>query len=80
MMVEIKVFSTLRQHLPSSEERPEGDPWDIPEGETVAEVLDRLGIPGDQEMILLVNDLHVRKGRVLKEGDVVHIFPPLSGG
>jgi len=80
MIIEIKVFSTLRQHLSRSEERPEGDRWDIPEGETVAEVLDRLGLPGDQEMILLVNDLHARKGRVLEEGDVVHIFPSLSGG
>ena len=80
MMIEIKVFSILRQHLSSSEKRPEGDRWDMPEGETVKGALDRLGLPGDQEMILLVNGRHAREDSILEDGDVLFIFPPLSGG
>jgi molybdopterin converting factor small subunit len=80
VIIEIKAFSTLRQHLSSSDKRPEGNRWDIPEGETVKDVLDRLTLPGDQDMILLVNGLHARKDRVLEDGDVLYLFPPLSGG
>lgn len=80
MMVEIKVFSILRQQLASSKDPVQRERWDIPEGETVAGVLDRLGLSREQDMILLVNGLHAREGRVLEEGDVLYIFPPLSGG
>jgi molybdopterin converting factor small subunit len=80
VIIEIKVFSILRQHLSSSEKRPEGDKWDIPDGENVARVLERLGLPRDQDKILLVNGRHAREERVLDEGDVLYVFPPLSGG
>lgn len=80
MIIEIKVFSTLRQHVSSSEKRVKGDQWEIPEGVNVARVLDGLGLPRDQDKIILVNGLHAREDRVLREGDVLYIFPPLSGG
>jgi molybdopterin converting factor small subunit len=80
VIIEIKVFSILRQHLSSSEKRLEGDKWDVSEGQNVAGVLDLLGLPRDQDKILLVNGVHAREGRVLEEGDVLYIFPPLSGG
>jgi len=80
VIVEIKVFSTLRDHVSSPEKRPEGDRWDIPEGESVAGVLKRLGLPRDQDKILLVNGRHAREEKVLEEGDVLYIFPPVSGG
>lgn len=80
MIIEIKVFSTLRQYLSSSESRLDGDRWEIPEGETVGGVLDRLGLPEDQDKILMVNGLHARNDRVLKAGDVLWAFPSLTGG
>ena len=80
MIIEIKVFSTLRQHLSSSEKRLKGDQWEISEGVNVARVLDGLGLSRDQDKILLVNGLHAREDRVLEDGDVVHIFPTLFGG
>ena len=80
MIVEIKVFSTIRLHLSSPEKRLEGDKWEIPEGESVAGVLKRLGLPKGEDKILLVNGRHVREGKVLEDGDVLYIFPPLSGG
>jgi molybdopterin converting factor small subunit len=80
VIVEIKVFSTLRQHVSSPEKRLEGDKWDIPEGESVAGVLKRLGLPKGQDKILMVNGRHVQEGKMLEDGDVLYIFPSLSGG
>ena len=80
MIIEIKVFSILRQHLPPPEKRPEGDLWDIPEGVTVKGLLDRLGLPGDQDMILLVNGLHATEASALKPGDALGVFPMVAGG
>jgi hypothetical protein len=39
MSVEIKIFSSLRHHVSSSEKRLEGDKWDMPEGSTLNQVL-----------------------------------------
>ncbi|MBE9505004.1 MAG: MoaD/ThiS family protein [Proteobacteria bacterium] len=80
MLVEIKIFSSLRHYVLSSEKHLEGDKWDIPEGTTVSRALKMLNLPQKEVKILLINGRHGDKERVLKEGDVFHVFPPMMGG
>jgi molybdopterin converting factor small subunit len=80
MLVEIKVFSSLRHYVPPSEKHLEGDKWDIPEEATVAQVLEMLNLPEKEVKVLLINGRHGDMERILKEGDVFHVFPPIMGG
>jgi molybdopterin synthase sulfur carrier subunit len=51
------------------------------DGQTrVREILTRLNIPEEMPKIILVNGVHGKKEQVLKEGDVLSVFPPVAGG
>lgn len=80
MIIEAKIFSTLRHFLPNSPNHLDGDKWDISEGATVAQVLKMLNIPEKETKILLINGRRADKERVLNEGDVFHVFPLMAGG
>jgi molybdopterin synthase sulfur carrier subunit len=80
MIIEIKVFSSLRNDVQPSDKRLEGDTWDIGEGATVGHVLEMLHLAGRDDLILLVNGHHANKESVLSEGDALSILPPIGGG
>jgi molybdopterin converting factor small subunit len=77
--VEVRLFATLTQFLPS-EARDGVATLDVPDRSTVHDVLQRLGIPGDLERVTLVNGGDATPERPLCTGDVVTVFPPLAGG
>ena len=52
----------------------------MPEGATVAEVMERLKLPKEVRIMVLLNNNSVDAKAVLKEGDVVHILPMMMGG
>ncbi len=80
MIIEAKIFSTLRHYIPDSHRHLDGDKWDILEGSTVAHVLEMLNLPEKEATILLVNGRNADRDRVLNEGDVLHVFGPMAGG
>jgi molybdopterin converting factor small subunit len=80
MFIEIKVFSSLRSEVQSSDRRLDGDRWDVEEGATVGQVLEMLRLSGRDDLILLVNGHHANRERVLSEGDGLSILPPIGGG
>ncbi len=80
MIVEVKVFTSLRQYIPSSDKHLDGDKWDVSKGAKIIDVLAMLKLPEDQDLIFLVNGRHADKDRVLNEGEVLHVFPPIIGG
>ena len=80
MIIEIKVFSSLRHHIANSDKRLDGDKCDIPEGTTVTQVLKMLGIPEEEAQFLLINGRNAKGGSILNKGDVLHVFPLLAGG
>jgi molybdopterin converting factor small subunit len=53
---------------------------DMQEHETVQALMQVLGVPNDLPRIILVNGQHVGEGRLLTNGDIVSVFPPLIGG
>ena len=81
MRVEVRLYAQLAAYLAagSAGNRTE---LVLAEGATVADLLVLLGIPEDLSCssIFLINEKHERRTRVLAEGDVICILPPIVGG
>lgn len=80
MIIEIKVFASLRHYVPASNKHLEDNKWDISERATVNQVLETLNIPDEEARICLINGRKVEKTSILNEGDLLHIFPQMAGG
>lgn len=79
MKVEVRLFATFAVFLPPDSVAGAAV-VEIAEGETVAEIAERLGIPAALPRITLVNGDDAAPDRRLASGDVVALFPPLAGG
>ena len=79
MTVTVRLFATFRDLLPPHAIRS-GVQIDVHEHETVQALMQVLGVPNDLPRIVLVNGQHAGEGRLLADGDVVSVFPPLIGG
>lgn len=80
MIIQVKLFATLRHYVPNSDRHLDRDKWDIKEGATVAQVLEMLNLPEKEATKLLVNGRNADREKILNEGDVLHVFPPIAGG
>lgn len=84
MDVEVKLFAGLRDRFPR-EQRGRSH-LELAPGTTLGDLLKKLKVPPRQAQMTLVNGLQVprtpgvREACVLKDGDVVAIFPPVAGG
>ncbi len=79
MEIEVKLFATLRDYLPKGSDRFSCK-MSIDGHTRIQDILSRLNIPEEMPKIILVNGIHGKNDQVLKEGDVVSIFPPVAGG
>jgi sulfur-carrier protein len=77
--VEVRLFATLTLFLPA-DGRQGVATLEVPEHSTVRDVVQHLGIPADLERVTLVNGGTATPEDTLHAGDVVTVFPPLSGG
>jgi molybdopterin converting factor small subunit len=78
--LEVRLFASLRKKLPEGSPRGKCD-LTIADGATLGDVCDRMTIPRASAQMVLVNGEPDRDfERVLRDGDVVSIFPPLAGG
>ena len=79
MKVEVCLFATLGRYLPPG---TPGDrvTFELPQRTTVGQVVASLGIPPDLETLRVVNGHDAELEQMLQDGDVLSIFPPLSGG
>ncbi len=88
MRITFKLFATLGQYLPREHEgHARGGnelPLDVAEGTTLQAVIDRFPMPRALVHLVLVNGEFILPGErsrhVLREGDVVAIWPPIAGG
>ena len=74
--VKISLFAGLRGYIggaPSVE-------VDVQPGETIRQVLDRLGIPVAQTRIVFVNNRAADLSYPLRGGEQVGVFPAIGGG
>jgi len=79
MEIEVKLFATLRDYLPKGSTRFSCK-MEIEGGTQVQDILEKLRIPKEFPKIILVNGVHGKKEQILKEGDVLSVFPPVAGG
>ena len=79
MTVEVRLFATLTQFLPSGSKAGSAV-LDLPDGATISDVTRRLRIPADLECVVLLNGTNAEASARLRGGDVIDIFPPLAGG
>ena len=79
MEIEVKLFATLRDYLPKGSDRFSCK-IEFEGPARVQDVLLRLNIPEEMPKIILINGVHGKKEQVLKEGDVLSVFPPVAGG
>lgn len=78
MNITIRLFSVLQRYLAGE---PRGRAaLSLPEGATVQQVLDRLGVPQDIPKIILVNGAQTGLDHILRDGDELTVFPPIAGG
>ena len=83
MRITLKLFATLRDHLPA-EAHESAIEIDVPDDVTPNQVIDRYGVPRKLAHLVLVNGIYVEpahrdEGR-LKDGDVLAVWPPIAGG
>lgn len=80
MIVEVKLFASLRAFLPPDAERL-CVRIELPAGASARDALAHLGIPEKTAAILLVNGrFEADRDRPLAEGSVLSVFPALAGG
>ncbi len=78
-MITVHLHTTLQRRTPEGLQRRLN--VTLPAGSRLADVLERLGLPPDDDSILLVvNARVVGPDQTLAEGDEVHLIPALSGG
>jgi len=79
MEIEVKLFATLRDYLPAGSSRFSCK-MKIDGHTRIEDVMSILKIPEEMPTIILVNGIHGKKEQILKDGDVLSVFPPVAGG
>ena len=84
MKLVFKLYASLTQYLPSDARQDNRLALELPEGSSVAQVIEPFGLPHKLVHLVLVNGVYVpperRLTHVLKDGDVLAIWPPIAGG
>lgn len=80
MEVTVKLFAMLASHAPA--DRRSGEPFEmtLEEGATIADLIEKLGIPERETKIAYVDGRARAKTYRLEDGAEVGIFPPVGGG
>lgn len=83
MKITVRTSGLLDRYLPQGAEGGTAV-LEAPDGATVADIMARLGMPGDDKYLVIANDTTVREAErgahVLADGDTLAIVPPLKGG
>jgi sulfur carrier protein ThiS len=83
MNITLKLFATLGDYLPPEAKFNQLE-VEVAEGTTVGAVIDRYALPPKFVHLVLVNGVYVgaehRSAKVLTQGDVLAIWPPIAGG
>lgn len=74
MKIEVRLFATFRKS------RWKNKVLDFEDGSNIKDVLFHLNIEEASLGIALINGRHSINDEVLKDGDVLALFPPIGGG
>jgi sulfur-carrier protein len=77
--IEVALFATLRTYNPNGESS-ELFRMQMPNGTTIADLLNELQIPLGESKQAFVNNRRQQWDYILQEGERVAIFPPIASG
>ncbi|HQR87602.1 MAG: molybdopterin synthase sulfur carrier subunit [Burkholderiales bacterium 35-55-47] len=84
MDITFKLFATLTDYLPPSARRSNVMNMEVDDGVTITQVIEPFGLPEKLVHLVLVNGTYIapedRASKVLVDGDVLAIWPPIAGG
>ena len=80
MRITVNIYARLRYYLRDQEGLFQEKEWSMPEGATIHSILERIKLPEEVRIMVLLNNDSVDHEAALKEGDVVHILPMTTGG
>jgi len=83
MPITVKLYAGLTRYLPDGASN-NAVQMDLADGTTAATVIDCFDLPEELVHIVLLNGVYIqpedRAGTVLKDGDVLALWPPVAGG
>jgi molybdopterin converting factor small subunit len=84
MKITFKLYASLTDYLPAEARTGNRIELDVPVDAPIAQVIEPFALPHKMVHLVLVNGVYVapeqRLTQVLKEGDVLAIWPPIAGG
>ena len=84
MKITFKLYATLTDYLPAEARSSNRVELELPAEASIADAIAPYGLPMKLVHLVLVNGVYVapeeRASRVLKDGDVLAIWPPIAGG
>jgi sulfur carrier protein ThiS len=80
MQITIRLLASYRQYLPQDHDTQAGYQVPALPGTTVSDLLAELPIPPGDLLTFFVNGRHAQPDQVVKEGDIVSVFPAVGGG
>jgi len=84
MKITFKLYASLTEFLPAQGRAENRVELEVAEGSTIASVIEPYRLPPKMVHLVRVNGVYVapeqRATRVLTEGDVLAIWPPIGGG
>ena len=79
MEIEIRLFANLAKLLPEGSKNKRAKII-VRDDITINELLNELKIPSNVTNVIMVNGIHQNRDVKLKEGDVLSVIPPVTGG
>ena len=84
MHITLKLFASLTDYLPVTSKYTNIVELEVPDGATITQVTEPYNLPEKLVHLVLVNGHYIapehRAAKVLVEGDVLAIWPPIAGG
>jgi sulfur carrier protein ThiS len=80
MRITVNIYAYLRFYLPDADKFLREKEWNMPERSTIRHVLERLKLPEQIRVTVLLNNNSVDETTSLKDGDIIHILPQMVGG
>ncbi len=85
MRIRVKLYASLSSLLPKGIKPHDGFELEVPDGYTPNQLIDQLEVPRPMAHLVLRNGTYIKaedrdSPKVLEDGDVFAVWPPIAGG
>jgi molybdopterin converting factor small subunit len=80
MKIHLRMLASLKKHLPSNNGSEGSVIMDVEEGVSCTGLLEASGVDSSKFLVVLLNGRQADPRAVLKDGDVIAVFPPVEKG